>query len=119
MTVPVTYRSKMSRLYSENFVKDLVPLAQARLESAQGIELPPPLAIAKEQSHAIMEWARSMEPLYEVTVDSADAIVVTGAALIEAWKDSVPEGAARALDLSIRSQMTIIQNPRVAVRRIR
>lgn len=49
---------------------------------------------AAEQSRAVMEWARSMEPLYEVTVDGDDPDVVTEAALV--GKYSAAKAAARA-----------------------
>lgn len=58
-------------------------------------------------------------PLYEVTVEGEPARRLTAEALIEAWGESVPDLAARALDLSLGSGVMVSQNPDVAVRRIR
>lgn len=119
MSFPITYRSQLSRLFSENFVKDVAPLARERLASIQRQASLPPAPLAQEQSRAITQWAREMEPLYEVTVDGRDPVTVTASALMEAWRDSAPEGVARAFDLPVESQLSILQASAVVVRRLR
>lgn len=119
MSCPITYRSQLSRLFSENFVKDIAPLARERLATVQRNALPPPAILSQEQSRAIAQWARDMEPLYEVTVDGGEATAVTASALMEAWRENAPQGAARALDLAVGSQAVIMESPLVIVRRLR
>lgn len=60
-----------------------------------------------------------MEPLYEVTLDDSEPTAATASALMEAWRENAPQGAARALDLEIGGHVVIMESPRVAVRRIR
>ena len=60
-----------------------------------------------------------MEPLYEITLDGTEPTVVTASALMEAWSENAPEGAARALDLRVGSQAIIMETPRVLVYRLR
>lgn len=75
--------------------------------------------IAEDEPYVVAQRVREMEPLYEMTVDDREPTAVTASALIEAWRENAPQGAARALDLAIGSQAVIMESPLVVVRRLR
>lgn len=66
-----------------------------------------------------MHSVGSAAPLFEIRVDDEYPAVLSGEDLIEAWGGTVPDLAARALDMRVGANATIFRNPEVVVRRLR
>ena len=58
------------------------------------------------------------EPVYEVVVDEEAPTRMTASTIIAAWQDTVPDLAARILDLLPGSHAIIFEAPRVRVWRV-
>lgn len=115
MAHPITYRSQLSKMYSQNFVKDVVPFAIERLSGMNRKALLP----AEEGLSRVTQWTETTEPLYEITIDGGEPTVVAASALMDTWRENVPDSAAKVLDLSVGAETTIMETPEVLVRRLR
>ena len=58
-------------------------------------------------------------PIYSPLFELDDMHVLTADDVVEAWRDTVPDLAARVLDLRVGASAVIFEIPKISVRRIR
>ncbi len=56
--------------------------------------------------------------MYEVRIDDDEPTVVNVTSLFEAWAESIPDAAARVLEMRPGEAATLVSAPRIVVRRL-
>lgn len=116
LSMPITEKAQISKMYSDNVVKDIVPLARERINRIQQTRLG--LSVESEnQDHALAQSAPRTEPMYELCADGGDTTVVTAAALLDGLREGAPNSAARVLSL-VQGEQIVLLDEGVAIRRI-